>query len=336
MKCARFTAKGGQLEIADVPIPDVKPGHVRVKVVACGVCHSDNIVKHDLWNISYPRIPGHEVAGFVDEVGEGVTKFKKGDSVGIGWFGGHCGSCRPCLQDDWVCCEKSAGPTGISFDGGYAEYCVAPQDALARMPDKLNKNEAAPLLCAGVTTFNAIRNQGLKPGDVCAVIGVGGLGHLALQYANKFGYHVVAISNGNAKEKLARELGAHTYLDSSNPKNVVAELKKLGGAKLLVQTAPSAKALEDLLPGLAVRGKALVIAAIGEPVKVNAMALLSSNQSVVGWASGDARASEDALNFTTLSGIVPKIQTFKLADAQKAFESMEKNEVRFRAVLTMD
>jgi len=332
MKCCRFTEKGGNLQVETVPVPEAKKGEVRIQVKACGVCHSDLIIKHGLAGNPFPRIPGHEVAG-IDVVGEGVTKYKKGDKVGVGWFGGHCGACKSCLQNEWVCCEKGQ-ICGASYDGGYAEYIFAPEDALARIPEELSFEEAAPLLCAGITVFNAIRHQGLVGGDLVAIQGVGGLGHLAVQFAAKFGYKVAVISSGSDKEKLAKQLGAHVYINGSAT-DPAAELSKLGGAKLIVATAPNPKVIEPLIKGLSVGGKLLILAALGAPLTINTLDMLMKKQSIVCWPSGDSRDSEDTLNFANLTGVKAQIEKFPLEKAQEALERMETSKARFRCVLTM-
>jgi len=337
MKAAQFKSKGGNLEIVHLPIPVPQKGEVRIEVHACGICHSDVLAKYGVMGNTYPRTPGHEVAGIVDEVGEGVTTFKKGDHVGVGWFGGHCGdvvNCQGCKLDAWVCCSKGK-ICGITYDGGYAEYMVAPHDAVARLPKGFDFAKAGPLLCAGITTFNSLRQSGVKPGDLCVIQGVGGLGHLAIQFANKMGLNVVALSNGKEKEALAKKLGAHHYFDGSNIAEAVAQIKALGGARIIMATAPNAKATEALIPALGIYGKLLIIAAIPEPLAVPTLALLSGRQSITGWASGDSRDSEDTLNFALSTGVEAMIETFPLDKAAEGLEFMLSNKARFRAVLKM-
>jgi len=336
MKAAQFKSKMGPLELVTIPVPVPKKGEVRIEVHACGICHSDVIVKYGAMGNTYPRTPGHEVAGIVDEVGEGVTNFKKGDHVGVGWFGGHCGdtvNCEGCRKDAWVCC-KSHQTCGISYDGGYAEYMVAPHDAVARLPNDMDFSKAGPLLCAGITTFNSLRQSGGRPGDICVVQGIGGLGHLAIQFANKMGFKVVALSNGKDKEELAKKLGAHVYIDGTKG-DAVQQIKALGGASIIMATAPNAKAVEGLIPSLAINGKLLIIAAIMEPLSVNSLFLLSNRCSISGWASGDSRDSEDTVNFAQTSGVETMIETFPLEKAPEALEYMLSNKARFRAVLKL-
>jgi len=305
---------------------------VRIKVHACGICHSDLMVKAGhMPGIEYPRIPGHEVAGVVDVVGPGVTAFQPGDKVGVGWFGGACHQCKNCRKNEWVTCQKGKA-CGLSYNGGYAEYMVAPVDAIARVPSDLSFEEAAPLLCAGITTYNAIRHQNVLPGGVVAVQGVGGLGHLAIQYAHRMGYVVVALSTGKDKEAMAKQLGANHYIDGTSS-DTVQELQKLGGADLIVCTAPSAKAIEPLVGGLAVGGKLLIVAGVTDKLQVNPIELLMGKKSIVGWASGDSRDSEDTLNFSANLGVKPMIETFPLAKANEALTRMEQNKARFRCVL---
>lgn len=335
MKAAQISAPGGKFEIVERTIPEPKRGEVRVKIEACGVCHSDEMVKEGLFpGLQYPRIPGHEVAGFIDKVGEGVTAWKEGERVGVGWHGGHCFTCDACREGDFANCLNRL-TCGIDYDGGYAEYMVAPQEALARIPDELKAAVAAPLLCAGVTTYNSLRNSGARGGDVVAIQGLGGLGHLGVQYANKLGFKTVALSRGKDKEQLAHELGAHVYIDTANS-NVSEELMKLGGAKVILATAPSSKAISQLVDGLAKRGKLLIAAASGEPLEVSPLQLLLFGRSVEGWYSGTAMDSEDTLKFTALTGVHPSIETFGLDQVNEAYEHMISGQARFRAVLTMD
>jgi len=279
-----------------------------------------------------PRIPGHEVVGVVDELGEGVHGFQKGDLVGIGWFGGHCGECSACLGDEWVCCEKMT-PCGVAYDGGYAEYMVAPRDAFAKVPSGLTPEEAGPLMCAGITTFNALRNCGAKPGSVVVVQGVGGLGHLGIQFAKKLGFEVVAVSSGKDKEELAKKLGAHHYVDATDTKQMVEQIKKLGGARVILITAPNAKATEDLIPALGPRGQLLVAAVMSDPITVPTIQMLPTRQSLIVWASGDSRDSEATLKFSALTGVKPMVEIFSLDKAPEAYQRMLSNKARFRCVL---
>jgi D-arabinose 1-dehydrogenase-like Zn-dependent alcohol dehydrogenase len=333
MKAMVVREAGGPFELEERDIPAPGPGEVRVKVEACGICHSDAFVKFGQFpGLQLPRAPGHEVAGVVDEVGEGVDLFSPGDRVGVGWHGGHCFECDPCRRGDFINCRNQQ-VCGISYDGGYQEYMVCPWHAVARIPDGLDAADAAPLLCAGITTFNALRNSGAKPGDVVAVQGVGGLGHLALQYARRMGFHTVALSRGKDKEELARKLGAHTYIDAKS-QNEVEELQKLGGADVILATAPSGKAIEGVLGGLSERGKLMLVAAAPDPFSVSAFAMLSGKQ-VHGWPSGTAIDSEDTMRFSALTGVRPQIERFPLEGANEAFAKVMDNTIRFRAVLDM-
>jgi D-arabinose 1-dehydrogenase-like Zn-dependent alcohol dehydrogenase len=334
MKAAQVSKPGGDFELVDRPIPEPGNGQVRIKVQACGICHSDVMVKEGLApGMPYPRIPGHEVAGRIDAVGGGVTRLKPGERVGIGWHGGHCFQCDYCRRGDFAMCVNRK-TTGISFDGGYAEYLVAPAEAVAYIPEDLPSPEAAPLLCAGVTTFNALRHSGAKPGDLVAVHGVGGLGHLGIQFSRQMGFETVAIGRGADKEPLARKLGAHHYLDSGVA-NPVEGLKKLGGARVILATAPDGKAISGLVDGLRPDGNLVVPAAPSEPLTVSAISLIMSQTSVSGWYSGVATDSEDTLKFSALSGVRPMIETYPLAKVAEAYERMIKGKARFRVVLTM-
>lgn len=332
MKAVQVSRGGGPFELVERDIPTPERGQIRVKVEACGVCHSDAFVKHGGFpGLVYPRVPGHEIAGRVDAVGPEVTAFAVGDRVGVGWFGGQCGQCQSCRRGQFMNCQQGRA-TGISHDGGYAEYAVAPVDAVARIPEGLDAANAGPLLCAGITTFNALRNSGARPGDVVAVQGIGGLGHLALQYASKMGFHTVAISRGSDKEALARQLGANDYVDTQ--KTTVAEgLQKLGGADLVLATAPHSEAIASTVGGLKPRGKLLIVAAPFEPITVSAFELLSG-RTVAGWPSGIATDSEDTMRFSVLTGVRPRIEVFKLEQVEEAFTKVMENRVRFRAVLT--
>jgi alcohol dehydrogenase/propanol-preferring alcohol dehydrogenase len=320
------------LSIEEREFPSPGPHEVRMKVHACGVCHSDHFVTDGLWpGLAFPRVPGHEVAGVVDALGAEVTRFRVGDRVGIGWHGGHDGTCDVCLQGKFIHC-RNASITGISFDGGYQEYLVAPETALARVPDGLDFAEAAPLLCAGVTTFNALRNAGARPGDLVGVQGLGGLGHLGVQYARAMGFEVVAISRGNEKEAQARALGAHHYMDATRG-DFAAGMARLGGAKVILATAPHAPSISALVPGLGLGGCLLIVAAPFEPIQVGAIDLLSRDARVQGWSSGSATDSTDAMAFAAKHGVRPWIERFPLADAPRAVEAMMTGTVRFRAVL---
>lgn len=334
MKAAQIAKPGGQFEIVERPIPEPGRGQVQIKVQACGVCHSDEMVKEGLFpGIEYPRIPGHEIAGVIEKVGEGVTSWHKGQRVGVGWHGGHCFTCDACREGDFANCVHRL-TCGVSYDGGYAEYMVAPQEALARIPDELSDAEAAPLLCAGITTYNALRNSGARGGDLVAIQGMGGLGHLGIQYANKLGFNTVALSRGKQKEELARELGARFYIDTATA-NVGEELAKLGGARVILATAPNSKAITELVDGLSKHGKLLIAAASGEPLEVSPLQLLLFGRSVEGWYSGTGKDSEDTLKFSALTGVRPRIETFRLEQVNEAYEHMISGQARFRAVLKM-
>jgi D-arabinose 1-dehydrogenase-like Zn-dependent alcohol dehydrogenase len=334
MKVAVVPKPGADFEIQEREIPTPGQGQVRIKVQACGVCFSDEIVKDGLlpW-ITYPRSPGHEVAGIIDEVGPGVTTWKKGQRVGVGWHGGHDFTCLQCRRGDFVNCA-SEKITGLHYDGGYAEYMLAPWEAVACMPDALDLVEAAPLLCAGITTFNALRHSGAQPGDLVAVLGVGGLGHLGIQFANKFGYQVAGISRGKESEALAKKLGAHSYIDSSAT-DAAAELKKLGGARVILATAPSGKAMSSLVNGLGANGTMMVIGVGPDPIQAPALALVFGNKSLKGWASGIAPDSEDTLRFAEYTGVRPMIEKFPLDKVNEAFKRMTSGKARFRVVLAM-
>lgn len=334
MKAAQISKAGGNLELVEREIPKSKPDWVRIKVEACGVCHSDQMVKEGYWpGLQYPRVPGHEVAGVIDEVGSAVATWKKGQRVGVGWYGGHCGVCPPCRRGDFMLCR--VGPvTGFTFDGGYAEYMVAPAQTLAAIPDGLAAEDAAPLLCAGVTTFNALRHSGATPGDLVAIQAIGGLGHLAVQFANKFGYRTVAIGRGTGSQDLATKLGAHAYIDSST-QNVAVELQKMGGAKAIVSTAPSGKAMSALIDGLDANGRFMTVGASTEPIEVTPIQLISGRRSLHGWSAGTSIESEDTLGFSAMTGVRPMIETFPLAEAAKAYDRMISGKARFRVVLTM-
>jgi D-arabinose 1-dehydrogenase-like Zn-dependent alcohol dehydrogenase len=307
---------------------------VRVKVEACGICHSDALVKEGLWpGLQYPRVPGHEIAGRIDALGDNDTASQKGQRVGVGWHGGHCFVCEQCRRGDFAMCVNRK-VTGIDFDGGYAEYMIAPASAVAAIPDELPAEEAGPFMCAGVTVFNALRNSGARAGDVVAVHGIGGLGHLGVQYARQMGFETVAINRGNDKEPLARQLGAHYYIDAS-AQDVVAELQKLGGANVILATAPNAAAISALVDGLSPDGKLLVPAAPAEPLTINVFSLIMKRSSVAGWYSGTAKDSQDTLEFSALSGVHPMIEKYQLDQVAEGYEQMHSGRVRFRVVLTM-
>jgi D-arabinose 1-dehydrogenase-like Zn-dependent alcohol dehydrogenase len=334
MKVAQVPKPGSDFEIVEREIPAPDAGHVRIKVQACGVCHSDSLTKDGLWpGIQYPRIPGHEVAGIVDEVGPGVSAWKKGQRVGVGWHGGQDNTCRECRRGDFRNC-RNLKVCGISYDGGYQQYMLAPVEALVSIPESLKDAEAAPLLCAGITTYNALRHGGALPGDLVAVQGIGGLGHLGIQFANKFGYEVAAIGRGPENGSLAKKLGATIYIDSQSA-NPAEELQKLGGARVILATAPSSKAMSALIDGLAPNGELMVIGATFDPIEVTPLQLISGSRSIQGWSSGTPADSEDTLNFAELTGVRPMIETYPLEKAAEAYARMLSGKAEFRVVLTM-
>lgn len=334
MKVVQIPKAGGDFELVEREIPSPGTGQVRLKVQACGICFSDHMVKDGQWpGLKYPRVPGHEVAGVIDEVGAGVTRWKKGDRVGVGWHGGQDNSCPACRAGDFANCEGNF-ITGFTYDGGYQEYMVAPVEAIARIPEGLDAAEAAPLLCAGITTFNALRHSGAVPGDLVAVQGIGGLGHLGIQFANKFGYHVVAVGRGPENAALAKKLGAHDYIDSKAT-NAAEELKKRGGAAVILATAPSSKAMSEIFQGLGRRGKLLVVGADMAPIEISPIALIPGSKSVQGWASGTPSDSEDTLRFAALTGVRPMIEKFPLERVADAYARMTSGHAQFRVVLTM-
>jgi D-arabinose 1-dehydrogenase-like Zn-dependent alcohol dehydrogenase len=335
MNAVQVSQPGGEWELVKREIPEPGPGQVRIKVEACGICHSDMFVKDGLWpGLRYPRIPGHEVAGRIDKTGPTVTGWKQGQRVGVGWYGGHCGQCESCRRGDFVLCG-SGQVCGISYDGGWADYLVVPAEAVASLPDELSAEEAAPLLCAGITTFNSLRNSGALAGDVVAVQGIGGLGHLGVQFSSKLGFRTVAIGRGKDKEPLARKLGAVDYVDAAST-NPAEELQRLGGARVILATAPDAKGISSLVDGLGPNGKLLIVAAAGDPITVNAITLISKRASVQGWPSGTAKDSEDTLRFSALTGVRPMVERYPLARAKEAYQQMMSGKARFRAVLTMN
>jgi D-arabinose 1-dehydrogenase-like Zn-dependent alcohol dehydrogenase len=334
MKVAQISKPGGDFEIVTREIPKPAQRQVRVKVQACGICHSDAMTKEGIWpGIAYPRIPGHEVVGILDEVGAGVSEWKLGQRVGIGWHGGQDGTCLYCRRGDFRNCRNLKIP-GISYDGGYQEYMVAPIEALAAIPESLESAEAAPLLCAGVTTFNSLRHSGAAPGDLVAVQGVGGLGHLGIQYAAKFGYKVAAIGRDSANAALAQKLGANVYIDSTAT-NAAEELQKLGGAQVILATAPSSKAMSALFDGLAPNGKLMVVGATFDAIEVTPAQLITGSRALQGWSSGTPTDSEDALRFSELTGVRAMIETYPLEKAGEAYERMISGKATFRVVLTM-
>ena len=334
MKVAQVSGPGADFQIVEREIPEPQAGHVRIKVQACGVCHSDVLTKEGLWpGIQFPRVPGHEVAGIVDEVGAGVSAWKKGQRVGVGWHGGHDNTCRECRRGDFGNCQNMK-IAGISYDGGYQQYMIAPIEALVSLPDTLSDVDAAPLLCAGVTTYNSLRHSGALPGDLVAVQGIGGLGHLGIQFGSKFGYKVAAIGRGSDNASLAKKLGASVYIDSQATKPA-EELQKLGGARVILATAPNSKAMSELIDGLGPNGKLLVIGAAFDPIEVTPIQLISGAKTIQGWASGTPADSEDTVRFAELTGVRPMIETYPLEKAAEAYARMMSGKAQFRVVLTM-
>jgi D-arabinose 1-dehydrogenase-like Zn-dependent alcohol dehydrogenase len=333
MRAVQVSRAKGPFELVERPIPDPAAGSVRIKVQACGICHSDAFCKEGLFpGIQYPRIPGHEVTGVIDALGSDVAGWSEGQRVGVGWYGGHCGHCDSCRRGDFVTCASGLVP-GLTLDGGYAEYMIAPAAALALVPDALSAVEAGPLMCAGVTTFNALRHSGAFPGDTVAVLGIGGLGHLGVQFAVKMGFRTVAIARGKDKEALARELGAHYYLDSQ-AQDVACELLKLGGAKIVLATVTNGKAMTDTLGGLGIDGKLIVLGAAHEPLEVSAIQLISGRRSIAGWPSGTSIDSQDTMAFSALNGVRSMNEAFPLERAEEAYARMMSGKARFRVVLT--
>jgi D-arabinose 1-dehydrogenase-like Zn-dependent alcohol dehydrogenase len=332
---AQVGKAGGAFELVEREMPVPGAGEVRIRVLACGVCHSDSVTKEGTFTfITYPRVPGHEVAGIVDEVGPGVTEWKKGDRVGAGWHGGHCFVCESCRRGDFITCANEQ-INGITRDGGYAQYMIARHEAVARMPESLNAAEAGPLLCAGITTFNALRRSGAGPGDLVAVQGIGGLGHLGIQFAAKFGYRTVGVGRGAENGLLAKKLGATAYIDSAST-NAAEELQKLGGAKVILATAPNAKAMSALVGGLKPGGALLAIGVPPEPLEVPLVPLVVGKRRVQGWPSGTAMDSEDTLRFSELTGVKAMIEKYPLAKANEAYERMMSGKAEFRVVLMME
>ncbi len=334
MKAAQVPKPGADFEIVEREVPKPKAGEVRIKVQACGVCHSDVFTKEGQWpGIQYPRVPGHEIVGIVDELGADVSEWKKGQRVGVGWHGGHDGTCRACRRGDFRNCENLKVP-GISYDGGYQQYMVAPVEAVVAIPEGLSDVEAAPLLCAGITTYNALRHSGAMPGDLVAVQGIGGLGHLAIQFANKFGYKVAAIGRVSESAALAKKLGANVYIDSKTT-NAAGELKKLGGAQVILATAPSSKAMSELFNGLGPNGKLMVVGVAFDSLEVTPVQLVTGSRTIQGWASGTSADEEDTLHFAELTGVRPMIETYPLEKAAEAYARMMSGKAEFRVVLTM-
>jgi D-arabinose 1-dehydrogenase-like Zn-dependent alcohol dehydrogenase len=334
MKAVQIPQAGAEFQIVerDIPVPGAR--QVRIKVQACGVCHSDSFTKEGQWpGIRYPRVPGHEVVGRIDEVGSGASEWKIGQRVGVGWHGGHDNTCLPCRRGDFRNCENAQVP-GISYDGGYQQYMLAPVEALVAMTDALSDAEAAPLLCAGITTFNALRHGGALPGDLVAVQGIGGLGHLGIQFANNLGYKVAAIGRGSETSALAKKLGATVYIDSQSV-NVAEALQKMGGAQVILATAPSSKAMSQLIDGLATNGRLMVVGVDSDPIEVTPLQLISKTRSIEGWVAGTPPDCEDALRCAELTGVRPMIETYPLERASEAYARMMSGDAEFRVVLTM-
>lgn len=334
MKAAQIPKPQAEFQIVERELPKPQRRQVRIKVEACGICGSDAFTKDGTWpGIEYPRVPGHEVVGVIDELGVDVSEWKKGQRVGIGWHGGHDGTCRACRRGDFRNCQNRKVP-GINYDGGYQEYMAAPAEAIVPIPDSLSSTEAAPLLCAGATTFDALRTSGAMPGDLVAVLGVGGLGHLGIQFASKFGYRVVAIGRGTEDAPAAQKFGANVYLDGKTT-NAAAELQKLGGAQVILATAPSARAMTDLVAGLGPNGKLLVVGATGEPMSVAPVQIIPGSLSLTGRYAGTAAGEEDTVRFAELSGVRPMIETYPLEKAAEGYARMKSGRAKFRVVLTM-
>jgi D-arabinose 1-dehydrogenase-like Zn-dependent alcohol dehydrogenase len=335
MRAVQVTRPQGALDLVERDVPVPPSGSVRIKVEACGVCHSDSFTKEGTFpGIRYPRVPGHEIAGTIDVLGAAVPdEWKPGQRIGVGWHGGHCGHCSSCRRGDFVTCQIAPQVPGITYDGGYADYVIAPAAALARMPEGLSAVEAGPLMCAGITTFNSLRHCGARPGDLVAVLGVGGLGHLAIQFAARMGFRTVAIARGGDKEALTRELGARRYIDSER-EDPAAELARLGGARVIVATVTSGRAMSAVVGGLGVDGALLVLGAPADPLEINAGLLVGGRRSIKGWPSGTSIDSEDTLAFSALTGVRPMTEVFPLERAADAYARMISGDARFRAVLT--
>jgi len=333
MKSIRVEQPKGPFKLVDEKIVEPSRGQVRIKVQACGICHSDSFTKDGSWpGITYPRSPGHEIAGVIEALGEDAWDWKLGNRVGVGWHGGHCTKCDPCRRGDFVNCRVLKVP-GISYDGGYAAHVIAPVEALAHVPDALRPEEVAPLMCAGITTFNALRRSGAMPGDLVAIQGIGGLGHLGIQFAAKFGYDVIAIGRGEDKQPLALKLGARRYIDTDK-QDGAAEMSKEGGAAVILATAPDPKAIGALVDGLGVRGRLVIVGASPEPFAVSSLQLIGAQRSIIGWPAGTSRDSEDTLKFAAATGVRAMIETFPIEDAAQGYDRMITGKVRFRAVLT--
>ncbi|HXJ96295.1 MAG TPA: alcohol dehydrogenase [Terriglobia bacterium] len=334
MRAVQVPQAGGPWELVEREIPAPGPGWVRIRVEACGICHSDSLVKEGHWpGITYPRVPGHEVAGVIDAIGAEVAEWQVGQRAGVGWYGGHCGHCEPCRRGDFIVCRNGL-ICGISFDGGYQEYMVAPAQALALIPNELSSVEAGPLLCAGITTYNSLRNSGARSGDLVAILGIGGLGHLGVQYAAKMGFRTAAIARGADKGPLAFRLGAHHYIDSQS-QNPAEELTKLGGASVILATVTNAKAMSAVIGGLGIGGKLIILGAAFEPMEVSGLELLGGRRSITGWPSGTSIDSQDTLGFSALTGVRSMNEVYPLERVTEAYGLMMSGNARFRVVLTM-
>jgi D-arabinose 1-dehydrogenase-like Zn-dependent alcohol dehydrogenase len=333
MRAMQVSEKGGDFELVEREVPSPGRGEVLVRVHACGVCHSDMMAKEGAFpGVSFPVVPGHEVAGEVAEIGEGVNGWEQGQRVGVGWFGGNCGWCEQCRRGDFIGCHNMGIP-GVTEDGGYADYVLVKASALAAIPDDLADADAAPLLCAGITTFNALRNSDAVGGDLVAVLGVGGLGHLGIQFASKLGFRTVAIARGTDKEELARELGADEYIDSTAGDPAEA-LQALGGARVILSTISSGEVNTEVIGGLGQRGELIVVGAAPDPIEASPIDLIGANRTVSGHASGTSMDSQDTLAFSSLTGVRPRIETLPLEQAQEAYDRMMAGDARFRMVLT--
>ena len=334
MRSVQVTKPNGPFEIVDRDIPEPYNKQVRIKVQACGICHSDSFTKEGSFpGIQYPRVPGHEIAGIIDKVGNDVTQWETGQRVAVGWYGGHCGHCESCRRGDFITCKFAQVP-GISYDGGYADYMIAPVETLASIPEKLSAIEAAPLMCAGITTYNALRNSGARTGDVVGILGMGGLGHLGIQFASKMGFNTVAIGRArDREEELMMKLGARQYIDNRT-QNAVEELNKLGGAKVILATVPSGKAMTEILGGLAANGKLVIIGASDEPIEVPPALMILGRRSLIGWPAGTSIDSQDTLSFSVLSGVRSMNEVFPLERASEAYDHMISGKAKFRCVLT--
>jgi D-arabinose 1-dehydrogenase-like Zn-dependent alcohol dehydrogenase len=332
MKAVQVSKANGPLEVVSREIPTPGPRQVLIKVQACGICHSDFFTVAGIFPIQFPRIPGHEVVGTLEAVGEAVPDWKPGMRVGVGWHGGHCGHCHSCRRGDFITCSTGKIP-GISYDGGYAQYMVAPFEALAAIPQELASEDAAPLLCAGITTFNSLRHSGVRAGELVAVLGVGGLGHLGVQFAAKMGCHTVAVARGEDKAALAKRLGAHQYIDST-VQDVASELTRLGGARVILATVTDAKTMSAAVPGLGIDGRLVVLGATADPIEVSPISLISARRSIAGWPSGTSADSEDTLKFSVMTNVRPMIEKYPLERAADAYARMMGGKARFRVVLT--